>query len=78
MSEDEFTRLFKHMNQRFDSIETKLDGKASQTSLDRLTNTVDAFIARIDKMVMRDRQFDRLLDWARKVSKKTGVPLENL
>lgn len=60
----------------------KLDEKASQTSLDSLTATIDAFVKRLDdtetEQTARDAQFERLLDWAREVSKKTGVPLPNL
>ncbi|HLB66646.1 MAG TPA: hypothetical protein VJJ78_03580 [Candidatus Saccharimonadales bacterium] len=82
MSNDEFTKLFKYIQVRFDSVEKKLDTKASQLSLDKLTKTIDNFIKRLDdneiEMISRDRQFNRLLQWARKVSKKTGVPLENL
>lgn len=48
----------------------------------RLLNTIDSFVARIDRyeteQLMRDNQFNRLLSWARKVSEKTGIPLENL
>ncbi len=51
-------------------------------SHDHLARTIDKFITRIDgyetEQVARDRQFERLLDWARKVSAKTGIPLENL
>ncbi len=51
-------------------------------SHDRLLNTIDKFIARIDdyetEQVARDSQFQKLLEWARKVSEKTGIPLENL
>ncbi len=51
-------------------------------SIDRLTNTIDGFLARIDnyetEMAARDSQFEKLLAWARKVSEKTGIPLENL
>lgn len=70
------------MQQEFAEVNRKLDEKASQSSLDRLTNTVDAFVKRLDEESlenkMRDRQFERLLEWARKVSEKTGIPLENL
>ena len=56
---------------------TKMDEK-----YDHLINTIDGFISRIDKyeteMVARDHQFEKLLSWARKVSEKTGIPLENL
>jgi hypothetical protein len=43
---------------------------------------MDKFLARIDtyetEQIARDSQFEKLLDWARKVSVKTGIPLENL
>jgi nitrate/nitrite-specific signal transduction histidine kinase len=82
MNEDQFTKLFKYMQNEFAVVNDKLDSKASQDSLDRLVNTVDGFVKRIDdyeiEQISRDRQFERLLDWARKVSEKTGIPLENL
>jgi hypothetical protein len=82
MSEDEFTKLFKYMERRFDAVDAGLASKASQEAMDRLTNTIDSFIKRLDDSEVegaaRDRQFDQLLAWARKVSEKTGIPLENL
>lgn len=64
---------FKAIHDRLDSIDQKYD---------RLLNTIDGFISRIDKyeteQAARDQQFEKLLSWARKVSEKTGVPLENL
>ncbi len=57
----------------------KIDLKASH---DRLLRTIDSFVGRIDKCELeladRDSQFEKLLAWARKVSEKTGIPLENL
>lgn len=51
-------------------------------NMNKLMNTIDGFISRIDhyeiEQLARDRQFERLLAWARKVSEKTGIPLENL
>lgn len=82
MSEDQFTKMFKCMQEQFDLVNKKLDEKASQKSLDRLTNTIDSFVKRLDdaeiEQVSRDAQFQRLLDWAREVSKKTGIPLRDL
>lgn len=81
MSEDEFTRLFNYMQERFDTVDQKLDGKASQSTIDSLVASIDSFIKRLDdhdaNLAARDRQFDRLLEWARKVSAKTGIPLED-
>ncbi len=82
MNDDQFTKLFKYMTERFDEIDKKLDSKASQDSLNKLINTLDGFVKRLDdnetEQSARDAQFDRLLEWAREVSKKTGIPLRNL
>ena len=82
MSEDQFTKLFKHMNQRFDAVEAQLEKTASQESLDKLTNTIDAFMKRLDtqeaELAAHKSQMDKLITWAHKVSEKTGIPLENL
>ncbi len=82
MDDDQFTKLFKYIEEFRAEVTQKLDEKASQKSLDNLINTIDGFVKRLDdvetEQAMRDRQFDRLLEWARKVSEKTGVPLENL
>ncbi len=46
-------------------MNSKLDEKASQDSLDRLTNTIDSFIKRLGdseiEQASRDLQFSRLL-----------------
>lgn len=82
MNDDQFTKLYKYMTGRFDSIEKKLDEKASQSSLDHLADTIDAFVKRLDnaevEQAARDAQWNRLLEWAREVAKKTGVPMPNL
>jgi len=65
---------------KFNHIETRLD--SLEKKYDHLISTLDSFIARIDKyeteLAARDSQFEKLLAWARKVSEKTGIPLENL
>lgn len=51
------------MTERFDSIDEKLDQKASKTDMDRLINTMDDFIQRITdsetEQAARDAQFAR-------------------
>ena len=74
-------QTFMHqVDNRFNKVESdiaQLNGK-----YDHLIQTLDTFIGRIDgyetEMAARDKQFERLLAWARKVSEKTGIPLENL
>ena len=72
---------------RFSGIENEIaeikqDIIDLNASHERLLNTVDAFVKRIDdyetEQAARDSQFAKLLEWARKVSEKTGIPLENL
>lgn len=68
------------VDERFNRLEARMD-KLEQ-SHQRLLSTVEGFVGRIDKyeteLAARDHQFERLLAWARKVSDKTGIPLENL
>ncbi len=79
---DELIEIMRdHMHftsERFDSIENEIVDL--KKSIDRLVSTVDAIIGRIDthetEMAARDAQFNRLLAWAKKVSKQTGIPLE--
>ncbi len=78
--DERFNLLTFQMNERFDKIDGEIiDLKASH---DRLLVTLDTLIGRIDRyeteQTARDSQFEKLLAWARKVSEKTGVPLENL
>lgn len=82
MNDDQFTKLFKYIEDFRSEVNTKLDEKASQASLEQLVSTIDGFVKRIDnneiEQASRDMQFERLLEWARKVSDKTGIPLREL
>lgn len=68
------------VDDRFTNVEHRLD--SLEAKYDHLVTTLDAFMARLDRaeqeQIARDNQFNRLLEWARKVSEKTGIPLENL
>ena len=50
MSEDQFTRLFKYMQNGFDRLDEKLDKKASHDSIDLLTNTIDSLLISYTKI----------------------------
>lgn len=69
----QISNQFKEVNDKLATLDQKYD---------HLINTIDSFIGRIDKyeteLAARDSQFERLLTWARKVSKKTGIALEDL
>lgn len=68
------------VDDRFNKLEARMD--VFDEKLDKLMNTIDGFVKRLDEVegeqTARDAQFARLLTWARKVSAKTGIPLENL
>ena len=77
----EIITTFAHqVDERFNKLETRMD--EYDRKLDRLINTIDGFIKRLDEVeteqTARDAQFERLLEWAREVSKKTGIPLRDL
>ncbi|MEK9196200.1 MAG: hypothetical protein AAB914_02415 [Patescibacteria group bacterium] len=80
----DLSEIIANFAQQVDTRFNKLESRADEleTKFDRLLQTIDGFVARIDayetENKMRDRQFERLLEWAHKVSKKTGIPLENL
>lgn len=84
---NDVNKRFDDVDKRFFKIEQDIAGLKTEIidlkkSHNQLMNTIDRFIARIDhyevEQMARDRQLERLLDWARKVSEKTGIPLENL
>lgn len=65
MSHDQFTTLFNYVEDFRSEMNRRFDTAISQESLDRLTNSVDAFIKRLDEhdtgTAVRDAQFERLL-----------------
>lgn len=68
------------VDDRFNKLEARMD--EFDQKLSRLIETLDHFLKRLDDtetdQAARDAQFARLVEWAREVSEKTGVPLPNL
>jgi hypothetical protein len=71
--------MMSQISNQFIEVNNKL--ATMDQKYDHLINTIDSFIGRIDKyeieLAARDSQFERLLIWARKVSKQTGIALED-
>lgn len=82
MNDDQFTKLFKYIQDFRTETNGRMDELATKDSVDRLINTIDAFVKRLDvsetEQAVRNAQFDRLMEWAQKVAAKTGVPLPHL
>lgn len=70
------------MEKRFDDMDKRFDDTSSKKQVDHLITTIDHFVARLDtnetEQIVHNAQLDRLVDWARKVSVKTGIPLQDL
>ena len=82
MNDDQFNKIFRFLQQLDSSLQNVEENMSTQGSLDHLINTMDDFIRRItdgeDGQAARDAQWNRLIEWAHEVSKKTGVPLPDL
>lgn len=79
MSQDEFTKLFKYMQQEFAAVHTQLEQTSTKEDLDRLTNAVDAFAKQsetyMQEMLALSHKVDRLERWIMKIAEETGVKL---
>lgn len=77
MSEDEFTKLFKFMQQEFSAVHK--DISEVKTSVDTYATAVDAFAKQsetyMQEMLALTRKVDRLEQWILKVAEATGVKL---
>ncbi len=64
MSEDEFTKLFKYMEERFDRIDKVLEAKADKADIERIFRALDAMAKRReindDERLVMGHQLDRL------------------
>lgn len=82
MSDDQFTKLFKYIEEFRHSIEVKLDEKASQKSVDSLTNSVDSYAAKLDTYTMEmaalDHKMSRLEKYIQLLAAKAGVDLDGI
>ncbi len=76
MSTDEFTRLFKYMEERFDRIDTALKQKAEKRDVERILEAVDTLAKRqeideAERLVM-GHQLERLDQWVHQLAAKIG------
>lgn len=79
MSEDEFTRLFKYISERFDKVDKSLEDKAGNTDMQRALNLLDEIIKRQeisdDERLVMGHQLDRLDRWVHELADKIGHKL---
>ena len=81
---DEMSEVMRDLMDGFDTRFNRVEKDIVdiKVSLDRLVSTVDGFVKRLDDMetenAARDAQFARLVQWAKEVSAKTGIPMPQL
>ncbi len=79
MAEDEFTKLFKYMQEFRKEVNEKFEKTATKESVEVLTNIVDAYAKKADdyfqEMVMLSHKVDRMERWIQEIAEKTGVKL---
>lgn len=79
MSDDQFTRLYSYMTDRFDSVDSALSNKASSAELQKTHSLLDAISKRSeihdDERVVMGHQLERLDKWVHELARKIGYSL---
>lgn len=79
MSKDEFTKLFKYVEEMRTEMNARFDKTASKKQVDDLTNTVDGLAKQLteyhQELIMLSRKVDRMEQWIHEIAEKTGVKL---
>lgn len=77
MSNDEFTRLFNYMTERFDKIDKVLEAKANDQDLQTALGLLDALAKRQeisdDERLVMSHQLTRLHEWVEEAAKRIGL-----
>lgn len=79
MSNDEFTKLFKYMSERFDRIDSNLEAKADSSDMQKVLRLLDTMAKRLeisdDERLVVGHQLDRLNRWTQELAEKIGYEL---
>ena len=76
MSEDQFTKLFKYVQIRFDELNAKLDTKADKAQTEKIYELVDGIASNLidttDEQAMVNHRHEQ---WITQLAKNTGAKL---
>lgn len=79
MSDDQFTRLFNYVSERFDKVDKNLEEKASKEDMGRVYDLLDKIIKQQeiddDERLVMGHQLERLDRWVHGVADKIGYNL---
>lgn len=80
MNDDQFTKLFKYMSDRFDKIDATLEQKADKDDVDMLKNIIDGYAGKLEtyamEMAAMQHKIDRLEKYIEVLADKAGVNLD--
>lgn len=85
MNEDQFNqqfaKLYAHMDKRFDKIEAELEKKADKTEINGIYDKLDHIIGRLDEddteRTAMTAQLDRHERWHHEVADQVGLTLQH-
>lgn len=79
MAEDEFTKLFQYMTERFDKIDGQLENKATKKDVQEILAKFDSIEKQLeiseDERLVMGHQLDRLNRWTQELAQKIGYKL---
>lgn len=77
MSDDQFAKLFKYMQQEFKAVRNEI--AEVKVSVDQYANAIDAYAKQTEiymqEMLALGNKVDRLEQWIHKIAEATGVKL---
>lgn len=80
MNDDQFAKLFKHIDARFDAVDKRFDDVHGD--IENLRGTVVDFAEHLDtyaqEMAAMDHKIDRLERYIQVIAQKTGVDLDTI
>jgi uncharacterized coiled-coil protein SlyX len=78
MSDDQFTKLFKYMEQRFDGMDKRFD--AQDKKIADLTGAIAELSAQVrdyhNETIILTHQVDRLREAIKQIAEETGITLK--
>lgn len=84
MNEDQFMKMFKYMEKRFDDVDKRIDGIENKFDkrFDDLTRLIDGYAAKIDsyaqEMAAMEHKINRLEKYIQVLAEKAGVDLDKI
>jgi len=81
MQDDQFTKLFKYMTERFDTLEAKVDEKSDRTQVQQLQSAVDGIAKGVDVQQVEQAaiksQLNRQDAWIQQAAPKLKIKYDN-